>query len=107
MKHLRKTTRQSKQVMSSLLVCSLFFLIMCPFAHSLTPSSQAPVLIPQKHMVENCGQQKGYIDSASYHTYKNLLDYQLFDKTLTCDFTAPDQEGLSSLALITTSRLIL
>ena len=107
MKHLRKTARQRKQAMSSLLICAFFFLIMCPFAHSLTPSSQAPVLIPPKHMVENCGQQKGYIDSPSYHTYNNLPDYHLFDKTLPCDFTAPDQEGLSSLALITTCRLIL
>ena len=107
MKNHCRTTRQSKQLISPLLICSLFFLIMCPFAHSLTPSSQTPVLIPQKHVVENYGQQKGNIDSPLHHTFINLLDYQLFDKTLTCDFTTPDQEGLSSLALITTSRLIL
>ena len=69
MKNLLGTGRQSRQVTSTVLICSLFFLVMCPFAHSLTPCSQAPVLIPQQHVVENSNHQKGYIDSLLNHTY--------------------------------------
>jgi hypothetical protein len=107
MKNLRRTTRYSKQLISPFLICSLFFLIMCPFAHSLTPCSQAPVLIPQKHLVENYEQQKDRIDAPLPHTYISLLDCKLFDKTVTCFFTIADPESFYSFTLITISRLIL
>ena len=107
MRNLRRTRQHSRQLISPLLICSLFFLIMCPFAHSLTPCSQAPVLIPQKHVVENWEQPKGHSDSPLYHTATNLFDYQPFDKTLTCSFTEQAHEGLYSRALITSSRLII
>jgi hypothetical protein len=80
---------------------------MCPFAHSLTPCSQPPVLIPQKHVAENCEQQKDHIDLPLQHTYITLPDCRLFDKPLTCSSTTGDQEGFYSLTLITSSRLIL
>ena len=80
---------------------------MCPFAHSLTPCAQAPVLIPQKHVVENCEQEKAHTDSPLHHTHITLLDCRLFDKTLPGSSTTRDQEGLYSLTLITASRLIL
>jgi hypothetical protein len=107
MKNLRRTTRHSRKLISPLLICSLFFLIMCPFAHSLTPCSQAPVLIPQKHVVENGEQQKDHVDLPHHHSFITLPDCRLFDKTLPGSSTTRDQEGLYSLTLITSSRLIL
>ena len=110
MKNLRRASCYSKQLMSPLLICSVFFLIMCPFAHSLFPCSQAPVLIPQKHLVENGEQQKGHCDSPLYHTchtLANLPDYQRCDKTVNYSFTALDQEGFQSLSYTSTTRLIL
>jgi hypothetical protein len=107
MKTLRRTTLHSRKLISPLLICSLFFLFMCPFAHSLTPCSQVPVLIPQKHVVENCEQEKGPIDSPLHHTYITLLDWKRSDKTVTCSSPERDQESFYSLTLITTRRLIL
>lgn len=107
MRNLRKKLHHSSKCISPVLICSLFFLIMCPFAHSLTPCSQAPVLIPQKHVVENWEQEKAHIDLPLHHPFITIPDCRLFDTSLPPTCIKEDQEGLYSLTLITSSRLIL
>lgn len=107
MKTLRRKARQGKQIIIPLLIPALFFLTMCPFAHSLTPSAQAPVLIPQQHAVEDGTHHKALSISLSCICPPPLSDDQCFDKIPFHSFSAPGGEAPPPLTCIATSRLTL
>ncbi len=93
--------------MSILLIIALLYLIMCPFAHSLTLSSNATALLPQKQVLKNIAPQQQFTDAPSPalllpHVASPYNNQTTIFTSITWYYPPP-----FSLRLVSTSRLIL
>ena len=93
--------------MSTFLIFALLYLIMCPFAHSLTPSSNATALLPQKQILKNSTPQKECIHLPCSTVSFQQVFYLFNTQTTTFNSPTSHYKSLFSLTLILTSRLIL
>jgi hypothetical protein len=103
----RTIVQQKKPLMSIFLIVALLYLIMCPFAHSLTLSSNATALLPQKHIVKSISPQKESLDSPSATTLVPQECFLFKKQSIISISPIHYYKPSFSLTLISTSRLIL
>jgi hypothetical protein len=103
----RTILQQKKPLMSTFLILALLYLIMCPFAHSLTPSSNATALLPQKQILKNISPQKECMQVSSSAVSIQQVFCHFNNQTTILNATTGHYKSLFSLTLISTSRLIL
>jgi hypothetical protein len=97
--------QQRKSLMSTLLIVALFYLMMCPFAHSLTLSSNATALLPQKQIAKSISPQKESMDSPSSATLVPQECFLFKKQSIIAISPIPHYKPSFSLTLISTSRL--
>jgi hypothetical protein len=107
MKNPRTTLQQRKPIMITFFIVAFLYLIMCPFAHSFTPSSNATALIPQKQLLKNVLPQKDCIDSSPSPAIVNQVSLLVSNQTIIPISSSLLHKPFISLTLMTTSRLLL
>jgi len=89
-----------------LLIPSFIYLIMCPFAHSLTLNGSSQLLVLQQQIQNNNLQQKEYTSTPIWHTSLYPFNLQAYGTTF---IHLPQLSGhpelFSILALLETIRL--
>lgn len=107
MKNSLRRLKNTEYLIIFFLVFSFIYLIMCPFAYTLTPDNGSQILIPQKQAIDNHYKQKDLISSPLYHSEEITIGMWLYDKAAIHLPINTHQEITSSLFIITTIRLIL
>lgn len=107
MKNSLITLKNTKSLIIFSLIFAFIYLIMCPFAHALTPDNGSQILIPQKQAIDNHYKQKDLISSPLYHSEEIPIGMWLYDKAAIHFPITTHQEPTCSLSIITTIRLII
>ena len=96
-----------KLLINFFLIFSFIYLLMCPFAQTLTSCNGVSVLIPQKQSVENHCRQKDYIFTHLNFFIESRIKMWAYKKG-TVNLSKPThQEPAFGLSIVTTSRLII
>ena len=93
--------------MSTFLIVAFLYLIMCPFAHSFTPSSNATALLPQKQALNSISLQKDCIDSSPSPAVVKHVGLLVSNQTIIPISSSMLHKPFISLTLMATSRLLL
>jgi hypothetical protein len=96
-----------KPLISFSLIFAFVYLIMCPFAQTLTPANSSPVLIPQNQVVENLFRQKDLITPPLHFFPKNQIEMWTYDNKTGVLPLITHQNPVFRLFKITTTRLII
>jgi hypothetical protein len=99
--------KEIKSLISFSLIFAFVYLIMCPFAQTLTPGTSSPVLIPQNQVAKNIFRQKDLITPSLHYFPKNQIEIWTDDNESGVLLLITHQNPVFRLFKITTTRLII